>query len=311
MDQPCWDLARSLYGADALGQVQEAENSPSFLTRPGDWYLDRCRPGHHELPYRPRPGEDMHRATVVALVLEALVTGVGVHDVGFRGITFAYATWPAPSGPAGFPAAWSMYLRQEGLLTVPGAVAFHIAERVTVEGNRFTHLGGKGLELSQSSSYNVVSGNVFTDSSDGGILLGVVPPDEDGRQRRQPDQRQLDPPRRRGTPRGLRHLGLSEPSTPPSRTTRSMTCRTPGSSPDRATTCAESCTATASSATASSGQTRCCSTAAASTYAASRARRTRMVSSSPAMWSPTATAAADEPGRRRAPSPAPGGPAAP
>jgi len=183
MDQPCWDLARSLYGADALAQVQAAENSPSFLTRPGDWYLDRSRPGHHELLYRPRPGEDMHRATVVAPVLESLVTGAGVHDVGLRGITFAYATWLAPSGPAGFPAAWSMYLRPEGLLTVPGAVAFHTAERVTVEGNRFTHLGGQGLELSQSSSYNVVSGNVFTDISDGGILLGVLPPDETGTNR--------------------------------------------------------------------------------------------------------------------------------
>jgi hypothetical protein len=183
MDQPCWDLARSLYGTDALASVHEAENSPSFLTRPGDWYLDRSRPGHHELSYRPRPGEDMRGAGVVAPVLESLVTGTGVHDLGFRGLTFAHATWLAPSGPAGFPAAWSMYLRPEGLRTVPGAVAFHTAERVTFEGNRFTHLGGQGLELSKSSSYNVVSGNVFTDISDGGILMGVVPPDETGTDR--------------------------------------------------------------------------------------------------------------------------------
>jgi hypothetical protein len=188
MDQPCWGLAQALYGTEALGVVHQAENSPSFLTRPGDWYLDRSRPGHHELLYRPRPGEDMRRATVVAPVLESLVTGSGrpgqpIHDLGFRGLTFAHATWLAPSGPAGFPAAWSMYLRPEGLLTVPGAVAFHTAERVAFEGNRFTHLGGQGLELSKSSSYNVVRGNVFTDISDGGILMGVVPPDETGTNR--------------------------------------------------------------------------------------------------------------------------------
>jgi hypothetical protein len=183
MDQPCWDLAQALYGTDALASVHEAENSPSFLTRAGDWYLDRSQPGRHELLYRPRPGEDMRRATVVAPVLESLVTGTGVHDLAFRGLTFAHATWLAPSTPAGFPAAWSMYLRPEGLLTVPGAVAFHTAERVTFEGNRFTHLGGQGLELSKSSSYNVVSGNVFSDISDGGILMGVVPPDETGTNR--------------------------------------------------------------------------------------------------------------------------------
>ncbi|GLH95425.1 right-handed parallel beta-helix repeat-containing protein [Phytohabitans aurantiacus] len=180
MDQPCWDLARSLYGAEALASVYQAENSPSFLTRPGDWYLDRSR---HELLYRPRPGEDMRRATVVAPVLESLVTGTGVRDLGFRGLTFAYATWLGSSEPAGFPAAWSMYLREDGLHTVPGAVTFHNAERVTLEGNRFTHLGGQGLELSKSSSHNVVSGNVFTDISDGGILMGVVPPDETGTNR--------------------------------------------------------------------------------------------------------------------------------
>jgi hypothetical protein len=183
MDQPCWGMAKALYGTDALAFVHEAENSPGFLTRPGDWYLDRSRPGHHELLYLRRAGEDMRRATVVAPVLESLVIGNGVHDLGFRGLTFAYATWLAPNSPAGFPAAWSMYMRPEGLHTVPGAVAFHTAERVTFEGNQFTHLGGQGLELSKSSSYNVVSGNVFTDISDGGILIGVVPPDETGTNR--------------------------------------------------------------------------------------------------------------------------------
>lgn len=50
MDQPCWDFARALYGADSLAFVHAVENSPSFPADPGDWYLDRSRPGHHELP---------------------------------------------------------------------------------------------------------------------------------------------------------------------------------------------------------------------------------------------------------------------
>ncbi|MFD5594032.1 right-handed parallel beta-helix repeat-containing protein [Streptomyces griseorubiginosus] len=194
MDQLCWSLAQQLYGGTELLEAPASvENSPSFVHKPGSWYLDRSRPGHHELLYLPRPGEDMHRAKVVAPVLESLVTGTGrpgrpLHDVGFRGLTFAYATWLAPSEPAGFPSAWSMYLRpgQGGdarTLTVPGAVAFRTAERIALEGNRFTHLGAQALELSENSSYNVVDGNVITDVSDGGILMGVVPPAENGTNR--------------------------------------------------------------------------------------------------------------------------------
>ncbi|MCX5359224.1 right-handed parallel beta-helix repeat-containing protein [Streptomyces sp. NBC_00124] len=194
MDQPCWDLAQALYeGPELLTSPTAVENSPSFEAEPGSWYLDRSRPGHHELLYFPRPGQDMRRAEVTAPVLENLVTGTGrpgrpLHDVGFRGLTFAYATWLAPSEPAGFPAAWSMYLRpgkgdDAKLLTVPGTVAFRTAERITLEGNRFTRLGAQALELSQNSSYNTVDGNLIDDVSDGGILMGVVPPDQKGTNR--------------------------------------------------------------------------------------------------------------------------------
>ncbi|MEV6166724.1 right-handed parallel beta-helix repeat-containing protein [Streptomyces sp. NPDC051954] len=191
MDQPCWKLAHDLYGGpELLKEPTSVENSPSFAPRPGSWYLDRSRPGRHELLYFPRPGEDMDRTRVVAPVLESLVTGTGrpgapLHDIALRGLTFAHATWLAPSEPAGFPAAWSMYLRpgtgeEPELLTVPGAVAFRTAERIAFEGNRFTHLGAQALELSENSSYNVVDGNVISDVSDGGILMGVVPPDQQG-----------------------------------------------------------------------------------------------------------------------------------
>ena len=194
MDQPCWDLAQALYGGpELLTSPTAVENSPSFRPEPGSWYLDRSRPGHPELLYFPRPGQDMRRAEVIAPVLENLVTGTGrpgrpLHDVGFRGLTFADATWLAPSEPAGFPSAWSMYLRpgkgdDARLLTVPGTVAFRTAERITLEGNRFTRLGAQALELSRNSSYNTVDGNLIDDVSDGGILMGVAPPDQKGTNR--------------------------------------------------------------------------------------------------------------------------------
>ncbi|WP_240982270.1 right-handed parallel beta-helix repeat-containing protein [Streptomyces sp. S3(2020)] len=194
MDQPCWDLVQALYeGPELLASPTAVENSPGFEPEPGSWYLDRSRPGHHELLYFPRPGQDMRRAEVIAPVLENLVTGTGrpgrpLHDIGLRGLTFAYATWLAPGEPAGFPSAWSMYLRpgkgdDAKLLTVPGTVAFRTAERITLEGNRFTHLGAQAVELSRNSSHNTVDGNVIADVSDGGILLGVAPPDQKGTNR--------------------------------------------------------------------------------------------------------------------------------
>ncbi|MFE5816100.1 right-handed parallel beta-helix repeat-containing protein [Streptomyces sp. NPDC056479] len=194
MDQPCWRMARELYGPELLALPSDVENSPDFLDRRGSWYLDRSRPGHHELLYRPKAGEDMRRGRVTVPVLQTLVGGTGsagrpVHDIAFKGLTFAYAGWLAPSEPAGFAAAWSMYLRPgkgEGgmkLLTVPGNIAFRTAERITLQGNRFVHLGAQGLEFSGNSSHNTVDGNVFTYISDGGVALGVLPPDTKGTSR--------------------------------------------------------------------------------------------------------------------------------
>ncbi|RFS82266.1 right-handed parallel beta-helix repeat-containing protein [Actinomadura spongiicola] len=191
MDQPCWDMLRKLYGPETPQEWFEVENSPSFSSKPGSWYLDRSGgPGRHVLLYRPRAGEDMSRVQVTAPVLQTLVSGTGragrpLHDVAFRGLTFAHATWLAPSEPAGFAAAWSMYMRPAKNgdmtpLTVPGNVAFRTAERISIQGNRFVHLGAQALEFSENSSSNVVDGNVITDTSDGGILMGVVPPDMKG-----------------------------------------------------------------------------------------------------------------------------------
>ncbi|TDD72822.1 right-handed parallel beta-helix repeat-containing protein [Actinomadura rubrisoli] len=189
MDQPCFRRANQIYGeiADPPGLIppNDVQNSPSFLRKPGSWYLDRSRPGHHELLYLPRPGEDPRRADVVAPVLESLVSGEGtakapLHDVALRGLTFAHCTWRAPSRPAGFPhiiGTW-YYVgedpKQEKSAGIPGAVAFRAAARVTVEGNHFTRLGTQALELSHGASASVVRGNVIEDVSGGGVHIGAI-----------------------------------------------------------------------------------------------------------------------------------------
>ncbi len=52
---------------------------------------------------------------------------------------------------------------------MPGQVTFHTAERISIEGNHFTHLGGLALVLSRAGSNNTVRGNVIDDVSGGGV----------------------------------------------------------------------------------------------------------------------------------------------
>jgi Right handed beta helix region len=166
VDEPCWSDLKKAYRAEvpgsAPGAPTDVENSPSFL-RKNSWYLDRSRRGRHVLHYR---GEDPRRARVVAPVLQRLVVGTGVHDMAFRGLTFAHATWHAPSRRTGFPqiiGSW-MYTGR-----MPGHVTFLAARRVTVEDNRFTRLGGLALVLSRVGAGNTVRGNVVEDVSGGGV----------------------------------------------------------------------------------------------------------------------------------------------
>lgn len=197
MDQPCYRWFRRNHrgtwdGFDFQpGPPSHVENSRSFLTEPGTFYLDRSRPGAHVIYYLPRPGEDLRRATVVAPVLERLVDGHGtpgapVHDVSIRGLTFSYATWLGPSQPTGFSQVfgplyeagdagedpsdpWDM---SDEAKAVPGNVRFVHARRIALENNRFTRLGSDALELSLGSSENLIQGNLFTDVSGGGIAIG-------------------------------------------------------------------------------------------------------------------------------------------
>jgi hypothetical protein len=184
--EPCWSNLKKAYKAEARwampGAPTDVENSLSLLREPGSWYLDRSRPGDHVLYYLPRLGEDPRRVSVVAPVLEQLVVGAGtpgapLHDMVFRGLTFAYATWLAPSEPSGFPQIIGSWIY--GSDRMPGGVVFRAAERISIVGNRFTHLGGQALVVSQAGPDNTVLGNVIADVSGGGVELRG--PGEDNR----------------------------------------------------------------------------------------------------------------------------------
>ena len=180
LDQPCWSNLKKAYDAEVRGArpapPTDVENSLSLLRKRGSWYLDRSRPGRHVLSYLARRGEDPRRVPVVAPVLERLVVGAGtsgapLHDLAFRGLTFSHATWLAPNARTGFPQIIGSWFSSGGKVPerMPGHVAFRGAERISIEGNRFTHLGGLALVLSGAGSDNTVRNNVVDDISGGGV----------------------------------------------------------------------------------------------------------------------------------------------
>ncbi|MFD1933473.1 MULTISPECIES: right-handed parallel beta-helix repeat-containing protein [Nonomuraea] len=195
MAQPAFGWAARLYqsviswdgpgagesnGADA---PTSAENSPAFLTE-GTFAL-----GGGVLHYLPLPGEKLD--DVVAPVLETLVHARDVHDVAFRGITFAEATWLRPSAPEGFlhyhgngfydggALQTVTFAEGQGQVTVPGDpaampgnVVFENASRVTLEGCRFTRLGAVALEFRGEGSDNVLRDSVVDEVCGGGVVIG-------------------------------------------------------------------------------------------------------------------------------------------
>lgn len=177
-DEPCFANLKRSYRAEVKGAIPAAptdvENSISLMRRPGMWYLDRSRPDSHVLYYRPRAGEDMTSVAAIAPVLDRLVIAGGtaaapLRDMTLRGLTFAHATWLAPSEPAGFPQIIGSWIY--GAKRMPGHVAFRATERLRIEGNRFTQLGGQALVVAQAGRDNVVRGNTVDDVSGGGIEL--------------------------------------------------------------------------------------------------------------------------------------------
>jgi hypothetical protein len=204
MDEPCWtDITNRATYTDASGTLPSMSTSQmpttiqdaTSLLHPGQWFLDQSS---HTLYLDPLDGANPASLDVELPRLETLVQGAGslsqpVHDLTFSGLTFSYATWNAPSGPAGFADVQSnLHMTGAnnqgmctfsspagtcpwGLLTEPHAnISFTAADRITLTGNTFADLGGAGLNIAYGSSHNIVQGNEFTDIASTAILLGCT-----------------------------------------------------------------------------------------------------------------------------------------
>lgn len=182
MEQPCWDDSHKEASWINFPGVTWIENAYELLDSPREWYLDR-RTG--DLFYKPAADENLATADVELPVAQQLVdsdgsVGAPVHDLAFRGITFAYATWNQPSTPDGYaPVQAGVHLVGPNAPTggwngdkTPGQISFAYDRRITFERDVFTHLGAYALDLGTGTQGARVVGNRFEDLSSGAVELG-------------------------------------------------------------------------------------------------------------------------------------------
>lgn len=188
-------------------------NAIEFLDTAGEWYLDN-KAGI--VYYRPRDGEDMAAACVVAPRLETLVRFAGssdrpVHDIQFAGLRFEHSTWMRPTQMGHVPLQVGQYFEQVGYrikggipeaphlqnlawtARPPAAVYLAGASRVGFERCIFRNTASAGLDFHHDTNHNSVVGCVFSDVGGNGIQVGKF--SEDGLEAHVPytvsDEREL------------------------------------------------------------------------------------------------------------------------
>jgi hypothetical protein len=179
MQQPCWSYA-SDKGATSATVPWYYENAYELLDQPGEWYLDADGEYFY---YKPRPGESMEAAEVIAPELETLLTIRGSSldhkavRLSFEGIRFEYTTWLRPSSRNGLSDAQNSYIREPGVssdILALGAVNVSNANEVVFSGNQFTHLGSIALRTTDGVQDSLVVGNRFVDIAGSAIAIGEV-----------------------------------------------------------------------------------------------------------------------------------------
>ncbi|MBQ3716474.1 MAG: carbohydrate-binding protein [Fibrobacter sp.] len=173
-------------------QVFYLENSYDLIDAPGEWYLDEK---NQTLYYKPRSGENMGSANVVAPRLNTMFSVLGkdtknkVGYMSFEGLTFAHSNFTRPSeeGFLDLQAAnfnvdvlpdpgrgnWEKLNSNKYLLWRPDA-GFRVenAHHFLVKNCTFTQMAATGLDFVSGTNDDVIEGNVFYEIGAAGIMLG-------------------------------------------------------------------------------------------------------------------------------------------
>jgi hypothetical protein len=154
------------------------ENAYEFLTEPGEFYVNTAT---QTLYYWPRAGESMATADVEAPAVETLVNIQGtsvsspLKNMQFNGITFEYTTYMYPSNNGFVNQQGGLYniiSNDQWVARPPAGVYAAIADNLSFNSNTFLHMGSTALDLDHAVHNSSVLGNLISDISGNGIMVG-------------------------------------------------------------------------------------------------------------------------------------------
>lgn len=157
------------------------ENAYEFIDAPGEWYLDES---DNTLYYKPRSGENMRTASVVAPRLETLfeIKGNSTADkLGYfaiNGLAFAHTNFLRPSHQGFLDLQAGMYnVAAPGgnvyyLWRPPAGVTVENAHHVRIEKNIFSQMAATGLDFMSGTNDDMIQANVFNELGGAGIMIG-------------------------------------------------------------------------------------------------------------------------------------------
>jgi hypothetical protein len=178
MARVCWDNIEKK--PNSMSSSIGFENAYELLDSEGEWYWNHAA---GDIFYKPKSGEVMSSAVVVAPIMERLVIGTGsenepIQNIQFTGITFAYATWLRTSTELGYiPSQAGITLKGPNgtnMKSTAAHIQFQMAKHIVFKQNIFTHLGGAALTFDRGSQNNSILGNKFEDISSHAIQIGNV-----------------------------------------------------------------------------------------------------------------------------------------
>ena len=147
------------------------ENSYDFLDREGEWFLDSVG---DTLYYKPRSGEDLAIASIIAPSVEKLIDLAGtaatarVKNVGFEGIVFAHAAWNSPTTRG---AAMTQGARETSGNPQIGAITVQYADRVEFRSCDFHHLGLNAVTFVKGVAEAVIADCTFRELAGNGVVV--------------------------------------------------------------------------------------------------------------------------------------------
>jgi hypothetical protein len=142
------------------------ENVRAALDQPGEWHLTKTG----KLTYKPRPGETLETAQVIAPRLSQLLLFKGEPDqkIGyhrFDGLSFLYTGWAVPA--EGFEP-------RQAAAALESVIQADHAEHLIFENCEIAHTGLYALHFRAGCTNNVVRSCYVHDTGAGGLRLGTI-----------------------------------------------------------------------------------------------------------------------------------------